>query len=626
MRTVVFFLALTGSVLPAMAQAPAPAAAQRMAWDYAYGVNPSVPAIRLGPSAGEGAIQTVSVERYLTAADGVRFEPISRKAPMRIGADTVFPLSVSCSTTGASGTCAIRAAFPRRYSDGVLLTSATAGLQEAINAAAAAGGGKVVADAAWARGGGTDAMLAGADVPAGVSVIDIRTGVSADSVSVRQSAVGAVSENLSEVLNQAVRVTGFSGVDFCERLNKALRSLPAEGGTVDARGFRTEQQCSVDPFSGVKSLSAVILLPAAKIVSSVNWHAILPQRLALIGVQRYDSSGAPRGSVIQFARSVTGVAFELTDSKQSRIEDVTFDFQQPGPQSALTKGLLVNGFTLFSAKRLSLQNLSPQEAAGAGPTIPIFELNSAGDPAGLGYGGIDASLEQIDARYGLVRYMGDPRSVQRVMMVNAANLSAQFMQQVRVGVTTCTNCYFQPVVEITDGTPYDTVVLNDAEQATFIGADIEGKMPHANFQLAPWVDGHLTSATTKTGIQTVEYCQTDAIAVAPFAPPLVGTYVVVLNPSGTYPGAARTLKPAASSSALPQWKGPALPAPVSVESGGASIRLPPTFPKSTLRTLSYSPGRSGTSPPSVGRLTTTERRCAHTAQRPSGSSPWIRAP
>lgn len=77
--------------------------------------------------------------------------------------------------TGQLSTCSLTASsFANAHGQGATVTSGTAGLQEAINDAAASGGGVVLVDAGWTLLGGTTAMLVAASVASNVVIEDDR--------------------------------------------------------------------------------------------------------------------------------------------------------------------------------------------------------------------------------------------------------------------------------------------------------------------------------------------------------------------------------------------------------------------------------------------------------------------
>lgn len=107
------------------------------------------------------------------------FYPLATTAPISVGADgnveTVTPSAVSASNDGY-GAMNFTATFSNAHGEGDPISSATFGLQEALNYASASGGGVVMVDAAWTALGGTDTILYAATIPSGVSIIDNRSG------------------------------------------------------------------------------------------------------------------------------------------------------------------------------------------------------------------------------------------------------------------------------------------------------------------------------------------------------------------------------------------------------------------------------------------------------------------
>lgn len=117
---------------------------------------------------------------YCTLIGGNEFYPLATNAPVSVGADsnveTVTPSAVSASLPGY-GAMNFTANFANAHGEGDPISSATFGLQEAINAANAAGGGIVLVSAGWTKLGGTSAILAAATQVAGVTIQDNRRGV-----------------------------------------------------------------------------------------------------------------------------------------------------------------------------------------------------------------------------------------------------------------------------------------------------------------------------------------------------------------------------------------------------------------------------------------------------------------
>ena len=154
-------------------------AGQYRAVSYAYGCTADLPGLIVdNPSGATAAVgtQTLTVAfGSLALQDGTIISPLATNAPVIVGtgtnADTVTPSAVSNNTPQVYQSSNFTATtFSHAHGSGDQVSSGTVGLQEAINAANAAGGGVVVIDSAWTKAGGTDAILEAATVTAGVSI------------------------------------------------------------------------------------------------------------------------------------------------------------------------------------------------------------------------------------------------------------------------------------------------------------------------------------------------------------------------------------------------------------------------------------------------------------------------
>jgi hypothetical protein len=123
--------------------------------------------------------QTFTVrDAFVRLPDGRLIVPWSTNAPIKIGTETVTPSAVGsgCVINGAPNTCAITATFSNpghSTADGI--SSASFGLQEALDDAGAGTGGTVVIDAAWVQAGGTTTIKSAATIPSGTGIQDCRT-------------------------------------------------------------------------------------------------------------------------------------------------------------------------------------------------------------------------------------------------------------------------------------------------------------------------------------------------------------------------------------------------------------------------------------------------------------------
>lgn len=150
--------------------------------NFAYGSNPLIEGGVLlsgNTTTGAGSVIVVrSPQPFLPASvtlpDGASLDPYNVNAPITINdatPETVTPTAVSINS---DGTVSITANLSHTHGQGAVISSGSVGLQEAINAANAAGGGVVAIDAAWAGFGGTQAILLAATLVAGVHILDNR--------------------------------------------------------------------------------------------------------------------------------------------------------------------------------------------------------------------------------------------------------------------------------------------------------------------------------------------------------------------------------------------------------------------------------------------------------------------
>jgi hypothetical protein len=118
---------------------------------------------------------TFTVENPLVnLPDGRNFLPFATNAPIVFGAETITPSAVAYSDNNSR--CTITATFTVPHSQNDPISSATIGLQEAINDAAGLGG-IVTVDGQWSEQGGTTLMITDAVVPGNVEIEDVRTGL-----------------------------------------------------------------------------------------------------------------------------------------------------------------------------------------------------------------------------------------------------------------------------------------------------------------------------------------------------------------------------------------------------------------------------------------------------------------
>lgn len=174
------------------------------ALDFAFGCfgsgDPAPLQIGTGSYAA-GVASPLLVFGYTTLADGTTLLPLNTNAPVQVGSgpnvEIVTPSAVSDASPGTYNAASFTADFANPHGTGDNITSGTLGLQEALNAAFAAGGGTVIVDAAWVNAGGTSAIIDAASVPNGVSIQNNSQGEGASDTLIPITASGAVNPKVA---------------------------------------------------------------------------------------------------------------------------------------------------------------------------------------------------------------------------------------------------------------------------------------------------------------------------------------------------------------------------------------------------------------------------------------------
>jgi len=160
-------------------------AGQFNAVDYNYGGGVGFPpalTVLVGPQTSPLSNPgSITLESGLcVATDGRTFGPLSTNAPVIVGngplQERVTPASVYGNGIDSPiGQAGFTATFSNTHGLGDSVASGTFGLQEALNACAAYGGGEVVVDQGWVKAGGTSTIYAAVTVPANCAKVDRRT-------------------------------------------------------------------------------------------------------------------------------------------------------------------------------------------------------------------------------------------------------------------------------------------------------------------------------------------------------------------------------------------------------------------------------------------------------------------
>ena len=297
-----------------MAKDPSFFAGEYRAVSYAYGVTSDVqPLIVDSPSgATSGATQTLVLASGVVALqDGSYISPLATNAPVVVGtganADTVTPSAVSINTPTVYQSASLTATtFSHSHGTGDRVSSGTVGLQEAINAASAAGGGVVIVDADWARNGGTDAMIEAATVPAGVSIQDNRTGGEVTDVTVSLTAAQVNTMYTTPVeLIPAPAAGSFVVVQQAILVNENGGTAWTSGGAITI-GYSNANPGSPNALSGT-------------IASTFLTSPIVKQILTLAGAQIASAAESTVDALGIFISNATGVFATGTGTLKVRL-------------------------------------------------------------------------------------------------------------------------------------------------------------------------------------------------------------------------------------------------------------------------------------------------------------------
>jgi hypothetical protein len=124
------------------------------AYDFAFGVNPSVPPLILSSANSGTGSQTYTVELgYSTTQDGQKILPLIVNGLLTVGtganAETVVITAVSAANPLGLNACTFTASFANAHGAGEIISSGSFGVQEAAVNRIGAGGGLVALSPAW---------------------------------------------------------------------------------------------------------------------------------------------------------------------------------------------------------------------------------------------------------------------------------------------------------------------------------------------------------------------------------------------------------------------------------------------------------------------------------------------
>ena len=260
-------------------------AGEYRAVSYAYGIVATIPGLIVDNPTGATAsgAQTLAVAfGTTTLQDGTIIAPLNTNAPVMVGtgagAETVTPSAVNNNTPTVYQASTFTATFSNAHGTGDKVASGTVGLQEAINAASAAGGGSVTLDVEWTQNGGTDAMIEAAILPAGVSLTDNRTGGEVTDVTVTLTAAQVNTMFTTPVeLIPAPKAGSFIVVQQAIFVNENGGTAWTSGGAIEV-GYGNANPPTIDALSGTiaatflttPTVKQILTLAGAQIASAAE--------------------------------------------------------------------------------------------------------------------------------------------------------------------------------------------------------------------------------------------------------------------------------------------------------------------------------------------------------------------
>jgi hypothetical protein len=248
---------------------------------YAYGVDRNAPQglLVLAGSSATSSSYTLTCQPQKSANPNAAVCVPTTTTPITVGqgsvTETVTPSAVS---TDGLGNILITATFTYGHQAGDVVRSGTYGLQEALNAVSGFGGGVVVIDGAWAKLGGTQAILEAATIPASVSIEDLRNGGEQNSATLTLTAAQVNTMFTTPVeLLPAPAAGSFYVVNQAILINENGGTAWTGGGAITI-GYSNANPGSPDALSGTiaatflttPTVKQIITLAGAQIASAAE--------------------------------------------------------------------------------------------------------------------------------------------------------------------------------------------------------------------------------------------------------------------------------------------------------------------------------------------------------------------
>ncbi len=206
----------------------------RSAYEYAYGW-PGVPAPGLAVQTGNSATGSATITLVtgtVSASNITSFSPLSTTTPIYVGfganQELVTPTAVSgCGAGQPLGSCQVTASWTKLHGPSEPVFSGTFGLQEAINAANSAGGGRIAISTGWTGLGGTNATITAATPYPNVGIEDNRQSALAPYWSMQPSTLTSLATPATQtastiVFTSATGTWAASATYFCVTYIDAL--------------------------------------------------------------------------------------------------------------------------------------------------------------------------------------------------------------------------------------------------------------------------------------------------------------------------------------------------------------------------------------------------------------------
>ena len=308
------FLAFLILAAPLIAQVSPPTGTSRTAGRFvAYNYGQWNLAIYSFPN-GTGSKTFTLSNATVQLGDGRSIMPFNTNAQVVVGTETVTLTSIGSGCrqgTIPAGSCSLTATFSNPHTNADRVSSATFGLQEALNDAGASGGGAVTVDTAWTGLGGTAGIVNAATLPSNTKVEDMRTGGGSGSGTVIDGA-GTTTPGL-DAISTAVAHTQTYAQRACPFVTDAPYNAACDGHTDDSAAI----QAAMDANACIQfPISTALNLQECNVATGlVQNNLSLTMELNFSNLS-YSGTGAllSGNSLVAFTTTVRDGALDLTST------------------------------------------------------------------------------------------------------------------------------------------------------------------------------------------------------------------------------------------------------------------------------------------------------------------------